>query len=115
MAITRRSFLKGIAGSSAATLIGPSLLASASASAAETDGVWKTSGSHWGAFRARVWAGKVQEVKPLEVDKYPTDMLNGVKGIIYSPSRVRYPMVRLDWLKKTNTRRILAVTIDLYV
>ncbi|GAL05172.1 trimethylamine-N-oxide reductase [Photobacterium aphoticum] len=27
-------------------------------------------------------------------------MLKGIKGIIYSPSRVRYPMVRLDWLKR---------------
>ncbi|MGR5541705.1 twin-arginine translocation signal domain-containing protein, partial [Vibrio campbellii] len=46
MAITRRSFLKGVAGTSAASLIGPSLLASASANAAETEGTWKVSGSH---------------------------------------------------------------------
>lgn len=62
MAITRRSFLKGVAGSSAATLIGPSLLASASASAAETDGTWKVSGSHWGAFRARVWVVRFKKL-----------------------------------------------------
>ncbi len=61
MAITRRSFLKGAAGSSAAALIGPSLLASASASAAETDGTWKTSGSHWGAFRAVLGAVKFKK------------------------------------------------------
>ncbi len=100
MAITRRSFLKGVATTSAASVIGPSLLASASANAAETTGTWKTSGSHWGAFRAHVYGGKVQEIKPLELDKYPTEMLDGIKGILYSPSRVRYPMVRLDWLKK---------------
>ena len=70
MAITRRSFLKGVATTSAASVIGPSLLASASASAAETDGAWKVSGSHWGAFRARVYAGKVQEIKPLEIDQH---------------------------------------------
>lgn len=46
-------------------------------------------------------------------------MLNGIKGIIYSPSRVRYPMVRLDWLKKhkysADTRgnnRFIRVTWD---
>ncbi|WCE28543.1 trimethylamine-N-oxide reductase TorA [Vibrio sp. SCSIO 43137] len=99
MTITRRSFLKGAAATSAASVIGPSLLMSATANAAEA-GEWKTTGSHWGAFRARVVNNKVEEIKPLEVDKYPTDMINGVKGIIYSPSRVRYPMVRLDWLKK---------------
>ncbi len=119
MAITRRSFLKGVATTSAASVIGPSLLASASANAAETTGTWKVSGSHWGAFRAHIYGGKVQEVKPLETDTNPTDMINGIKGIIYSPSRVRYPMVRLDWLKKhkysAETRgdnRFIRVTWD---
>ncbi|WP_025560745.1 trimethylamine-N-oxide reductase TorA, partial [Vibrio parahaemolyticus] len=72
-----------------------------------------------GAFRAHIYAGKVQEIKPLELDKNPTEMLNGIKGIIYSPSRVRYPMVRLDWLKKhkysADTRgnnRFIRVTWD---
>ncbi|WP_029848328.1 trimethylamine-N-oxide reductase TorA, partial [Vibrio parahaemolyticus] len=80
---------------------------------------WKVTGSHWGAFRAHIYAGKVQEIKPLELDKNPTEMLNGIKGIIYSPSRVRYPMVRLDWLKKhkysADTRgnnRFIRVTWD---
>ncbi|TOP09935.1 trimethylamine-N-oxide reductase TorA [Vibrio parahaemolyticus] len=119
MAITRRSFLKGVATTSAASVIGPSLLASASANAAESTGTWKVTGSHWGAFRAHIYAGKVQEIKPLELDKKPTEMLNGIKGIIYSPSRVRYPMVRLDWLKKhkysADTRgnnRFIRVTWD---
>jgi len=119
MAITRRSFLKGVATTSAASVIGPSLLASASASAAETTGTWKVSGSHWGAFRAHVYAGKVQEIKPLEADTNPSEMINGIKGIIYNPSRVRYPMVRLDWLKKhkysAETRgdnRFIRVTWD---
>ncbi|HAS6168794.1 TPA: trimethylamine-N-oxide reductase TorA [Vibrio vulnificus] len=119
MAITRRSFLKGVATTSAASVIGPSLLASASANAVETTGTWKVSGSHWGAFRAHIYAGKVQEIKPIELDQNPTEMLNGIKGIIYSPSRVRYPMVRLDWLKKhkysADTRgnnRFVRVTWD---
>ncbi|WP_315911585.1 trimethylamine-N-oxide reductase TorA [Vibrio parahaemolyticus] len=119
MAITRRSFLKGVATTSAASVIGPSLLASASANAAESTGTWKVTGSHWGAFRAHIYAGKLQEIKPLELDKNPTEMLNGIKGIIYSPSRVRYPMVRLDWLKKhkysADTRgnnRFIRVTWD---
>ena len=76
------------------------LVLGTSARSAETSGTWKVSGSHWGAFRARIYAGKVQEIKPLESDTNPTDMINGIKGIIYNPSRIRYPMVRLDWLKK---------------
>ncbi|EOB6259248.1 trimethylamine-N-oxide reductase TorA [Vibrio fluvialis] len=119
MAITRRSFLKGVATTSAVSIIGPSLLTPITAQAAETTGTWKVSGSHWGAFRAQIYGGKVQAIKPLETDKHPTDMLNGIKGIIYSPSRVRYPMVRLDWLKKhkysAETRgnnRFIRVTWD---
>lgn len=38
--------------------------------------------------------------QPFEFDKHPTEMINGIIGLIYSPSRIRYPMVRLDWLKK---------------
>ncbi|KQH85988.1 trimethylamine N-oxide reductase I catalytic subunit [Vibrio furnissii] len=119
MAITRRSFLKGVATTSAASIIGPSLLTPITAQAAETTGSWKVSGSHWGAFRAQIYGGKVQAIQPLETDKHPTEMLNGIKGIIYSPSRVRYPMVRLDWLKKhkysAETRgnnRFIRVTWD---
>lgn len=100
MATTRRAFLKGICAAGASTLIGPSLLAVSSKASAENVGSWKVTGSHWGAFRARVYGGKVQEVKPFEADKYPTDMLSGIKGIIYSPSRIRYPMVRYDWYLK---------------
>ncbi|KHT63606.1 trimethylamine N-oxide reductase I catalytic subunit [Photobacterium gaetbulicola] len=100
MSVSRRRFLQGMVATSAASVIGPSLLGMNKAMAAETVGTWKVSGSHWGAFRAHIYAGKLQEIKPLELDKHPTEMLNGIKGILYSPSRVRYPMVRLDWLKK---------------
>ncbi|MCW8327263.1 trimethylamine-N-oxide reductase TorA [Photobacterium sp. SDRW27] len=106
MSLSRRKFLKGLATTSAASVIGPTLLMQAAQAVAKegspysAEGAWKVSGSHWGAFRARIYNGKVAEIKPLERDKYPTDMINGIKGIIYSPSRVRYPMVRLDWLKR---------------
>ncbi|MDX1301916.1 trimethylamine-N-oxide reductase TorA [Photobacterium sp.] len=105
MSLSRRKFLKGLATTSAASVIGPGLLMSAAKAATESagdqaSGIWKVSGSHWGAFRARIYNGKVADIKPLELDKHPTEMLKGIKGIIYNPSRVRYPMVRLDWLKK---------------
>ncbi|MCP4454648.1 MAG: molybdopterin-dependent oxidoreductase, partial [Planctomycetes bacterium] len=84
------------------------------------DGVWKITGSHWGALRARIYGGKVVEVRPFELDKHPTDMLKGIQGLIYSPSRVRYPMVRYEWYKNrhhgdTSTRgdnRFIRVTWD---
>ena len=56
-------------------------------------------GCQWGAVRAKVVDGKLAEIKPFEFDKHPTEMIQGIKGILYGESRVRYPMVRLDWLK----------------
>ncbi|WP_026958049.1 trimethylamine-N-oxide reductase TorA [Aliagarivorans taiwanensis] len=118
MALSRRSFLKGILGSGGAAMVGPSLLAPLSAKAAEE--TWKISGSHWGAFRARIAGGTVVEIKPLEFDQNPTEMIEGIKGIIYSSSRIRYPMVRYEWYKnrgkaKPSTRgdnRFIRVTWD---
>ena len=60
MTLSRRSFLKGILATSAATLVGPTLLSAAFGS--ETAGTWKVSGSHWGAFRARIYAGGFSNV-----------------------------------------------------
>ncbi|QBY03817.1 trimethylamine-N-oxide reductase TorA [Thalassotalea sp. HSM 43] len=103
MTISRRSFLKGLMIGSTASLVGPSLLTVAKAATSlEEAAKWKISGSHWGAFRAQVIGGKVAKIKPFELDKYPTDMLNGIKGIIYSPSRIRYPMVRYDYYLKRH-------------
>lgn len=120
MAVSRRSFLKGLLATSAASFIGPGLLQVAHAATQDTLGQWKVTGSHWGAFRARVYAGKVQEIKAFELDTHPTDMLHGIEGIIYSPSRIRYPMVRYDWYlnrsksdtTKRGDNRFIRVTWD---
>ncbi|MCL6263749.1 trimethylamine-N-oxide reductase TorA [Craterilacuibacter sp. RT1T] len=129
---SRRTFLKGLTLASMTALIGPSLLSIGDAAAAPAAGAgagagaganndgWKMAGSHWGAFRARIAGGKVVEVRAFEHDKHPTEMLNGIIGLIYSPSRIRYPMVRLDWLKnrhRSNTaergdNRFVRVTWD---
>lgn len=110
MNTTRRSFLKGMAALSAGA-VAPSLLGirvveaatpNAAAPLAASDDIttWRMSGAHWGAFRAKVEADRVVEIRPFELDRHPTDILKGTLGVIYSPSRVRYPMVRLDWYKK---------------
>lgn len=109
MTTSRRNFLKGMAALSAGA-VAPSILGlrvveaaeAAQAATAPTDDIttWRMSGAHWGAFRARVEADRVVEIRPFELDTHPTDILKGTLGVIYSPSRVRYPMVRLDWYKK---------------
>lgn len=94
---TRRQFLKNISLMGAACVMPNWLVAKTSTDEDITQ--WKITGSHWGAMRAKVENGRVVDVKPFELDKYPTEMINGIKGLIYSESRIRYPMVRLDWLK----------------
>ncbi len=122
MQTTRRHFLKGMAALSASTVL-PSLLSAcgektAPATAANavadaqsiptvtmmTDDIttWKVTGSHWGAIRARVVGDRLVDVKPFEFDQHPTEMINGIPGVLYSSSRIRYPMVRLDWYKKRH-------------
>ncbi len=102
MNISRRGFLKGMAAGSAAMLIGPGLLTRESMAAITEQGSWKTSGSHWGAINALVKGGTVAEVKAFGADNHPTEMIKGIKGLIYNPSRIRYPMVRLEWLKNRH-------------
>src|SRR5690606_6710759 len=103
MNYSRRGFLKAMAAMSGSALVAPGLLAPATARAAGEAAVsddittWKITGSHFGAMRAKVLGDRVVEIHPFELDKHPTKMLDGILGMIYSPSRVRYPMVRLDW------------------
>ncbi|MFA7428557.1 MAG: trimethylamine-N-oxide reductase TorA [Rhodospirillaceae bacterium] len=114
MSFSRRDFLKGMAAISGTALVAPSLLSSVPLGARParavtgaggmTDDIttWKITGSHFGAIRAKVVGDRVVEVQPMEFDKHPTDMIKGIPGLIYSPSRVRYPMVRLDWYKNRH-------------
>ena len=94
---TRRQFLKNMSLMGAICAM-PNWLV-AKEKGAEDITQWKMTGSHWGAIRAKVENGCVVDVKPFELDKYPTEMINGIKGLIYSDARIRYPMVRVDWLK----------------
>ena len=105
--LTRRGFMAGLGVVSAGAVLGPGLwsvnrIVSAADANTEDITTWKISGAHWGAFRAKVVADRVVEIKPFEHDKYPTPILDGTLDIIYSASRVRYPMVRLDWYKKRH-------------
>lgn len=101
---TRRQFLTSLSAVTASVAM-PSFLVTKKASATEIEkdlSIWKMSGSHWGAFKARILNGRVEEIQPFDYDKHPTEMVKGIKGLIYSSARVRYPMVRLDWLKNRH-------------
>jgi len=96
--MSRRSLLGWGLAAGVFGFAGPSLL-SVGARAATPDGEVLT-GSHWGAFRAKVEGGRVVSVKPWEKDPAPSHQLAGVLDSIYSPTRIKYPMVRRAWLEK---------------
>ena len=97
--LSRRSFLNYSAAVGALGFLGPSLL-SLGARAAEAASGDVSSGSHWGAFTAKVEGGRAVEFVPWAKDPYPSFQLPGVLDSIYSPTRIKYPMVRRDFLDK---------------
>lgn len=98
--LSRRRFMTGVLATGAASILAPTPLIGKVWAAGEMPEQWLQSGSHFGAFEAKVVNGEWIETRPFKHDKYPCDMLNAVREIVYNPSRVRYPMVRLDWLRQ---------------
>lgn len=94
---SRRDFLKGASALGAFGVLAPSIFKAGAAQAAGHKEV--LSGCHWGAFRATVKDGRWTDVKPWEQDKYPSHQLAGVMDSVYSPSRIKYPMVRRGYLE----------------
>ncbi len=41
--------------------------------------------------------------KPFELDKYPSKMIAGLPDHVHNAARIRYPMVRVDWLRKRQS------------
>ncbi|CAH2602679.1 Dimethyl sulfoxide/trimethylamine N-oxide reductase [Rhodovastum atsumiense] len=96
--LTRRDLLAGTAASEAIAWLGAGL-APMTATAAPADGEVLT-GSHWGAFYGKVENGRFVSARPWEGDPAPSHQLPGVQDVVYSPSRIRHPVVRRAWLEK---------------
>jgi trimethylamine-N-oxide reductase (cytochrome c) len=80
-------------------LSGASLL-SMGARAAPAPSSEVLTGSHWGAFRAKVVDGRFVGIRPWEKDPRPTQVLDGIMDSVYSPTRIKYPMVRRAFLER---------------
>ncbi|MFU0842677.1 MAG: trimethylamine-N-oxide reductase [Burkholderia sp.] len=61
--------------------------------------------SRWGIVRAHVQGGKMTHLTPFEFDYAPSPNLNGLCQLPYSPSRIRFPMVRESYLKNGPASR----------
>jgi trimethylamine-N-oxide reductase (cytochrome c) len=97
--LSRRAFLRYGAALGALGFAAPSLLMSGARAATAPDGEVLT-GSHWGAFRAKVEGGRMVSIAPWEKDPAPSHQLPGVLDSVYSPTRIKYPMVRRAYLEK---------------
>jgi len=95
--VSRRGILKGATAFGALTALAPALLRPGAARAQAAGEVM--SGSHWGVFSAKVEDGVWTSITPWEKDPHPTPMLQGVLDCVYSPSRIKYPMVRKAYLE----------------
>ncbi len=98
-AVPRRSFLKGSAAAALGTLAGPSLLAHAGARGPILDVMEAQQGSHWGPFIGRVEGGRFVQAIPNSEDPFPSSMTQALPHSVYSPARVKYPMVREGFLR----------------
>ena len=56
-------------------------------------------GSHWGAIRIKVESGRLTGIRAWERDPRPSGALQGVLESVYSPTRIKYPMVCRAWLE----------------
>ncbi|WP_395755986.1 trimethylamine-N-oxide reductase TorA [Edwardsiella ictaluri] len=107
VSVSRRRFLSQLGGLTALGMFGPSLLVArdarattATAASATQEGI--LTGSHWGAIRATVVDGRFVAAKPFEKDCYPSKMVAGLPDHVHNTARIRYPMVRIDWMRKRH-------------
>ena len=96
--LSRRAFLGSTAAAGVLAGVAPSVLSAGAARAAADGEVFCA--SHWGAFRATVEGGRWTAVRGWEKDPHPSHMLEGVRDSVYSPTRIKYPMVRRAFLEK---------------
>ena len=96
---SRRDFLYGTAAAGIFGAMAPSVLAPGAVEAAVANGEVLT-GSHWGAFKATVEGGRWTGVRGWENDPYPSHQIEGVLDSVYSPTRIKYPLVRRAFLEK---------------
>jgi trimethylamine-N-oxide reductase (cytochrome c) len=97
--LPRRNLLTAAAAAGAASWLGSALFLAGAAQAQAPATGEVLSGSHWGAFRAKVEGGRFVSLRPWEKDPHPVPELAGVQDIVYSPSRIKYPMVRRAYLE----------------
>ena len=60
--------------------------------------------THWGAFDVDVENGRAVAVRPFALDPAPSPLLESLIPSLYSPTRIRAPMVRAGYLRGGSAR-----------
>ena len=58
--------------------------------------------AHWGAYTAVVEDGRLVRCEPFARDPAPSNMLDAIVAMTYSPLRIQRPAVRRSWLAKRD-------------
>ncbi|MBK0867814.1 molybdopterin-dependent oxidoreductase [Saccharopolyspora sp. HNM0986] len=60
---------------------------------------WRSTTSHWGAYRARVDPDGALEIGPHPADPAPSELLGNVATAVHHATRVERPAIRRGWLE----------------
>ncbi len=103
MDITRRKFLQQssvvLGGAAAGGLVSAQSYGKMAGSLPNFDTFTNLSVAHWGAFYAKVVGGRFVQAIPFKDDVQPSPMVQAMPDMLYSPTRIRYPMVRKGFLQ----------------
>jgi len=104
MKISRRKFLQQssvvVGGAAAGSLAAAQSYGTVAGSLPNFDTFTGLSMAHWGAFYAKVVGGRFVQAIPFKDDVAPTPMVQAMPDMLYSPTRIRYPMVRKGFYQK---------------
>jgi trimethylamine-N-oxide reductase (cytochrome c) len=93
--ISRRTFLALTGMTGLAGLLSPSLLTSAWSATGESEAF---SSHFFGPFKAKVKDGRIVSTVAWEKCLYPNEVQARMADYVYSPARIKYPMVRKSYL-----------------
>ncbi|WP_372841518.1 molybdopterin-dependent oxidoreductase, partial [Phaeovulum sp.] len=97
--MSRRAVLGGFTAIGAGTLFMPSMLRAETTGMSMMNGEVVT-GSHWGLFTAKIVDGRFVSTTPHANDQVPNTNVEALPDLVYSPTRIKYPMVRKSFLEK---------------
>lgn len=104
--LSRRSFVKSALVLASVPVVGQysSLVAGTKSTDLIENGLVNTA-AHWGPLTVKVKDGMIVEANPTFKGQVYNDLQTTVKELVYSPNRIKYPMVRKSYLLDPNNSK----------